>query len=245
MDDIIKSYPQRLAFLFLKWFCPANLFETIEGDLIEQYEIDAEKVGERRARKRLVWNAIKFFRLGIVSEHAVRFKPLTLNFATVKSLTFNAINNLVGWAVFSIALITYFLTVEETASFWDCTEFIASSFKLEVPHPPGAPLFLLLGRFFSFFAFGDNTKVAYAINMMSALASAFTILFLFWSIVLFGRKLIGASKSPVLLEDRKWLLLISGVVGSLAYAFSDSFWFSAVEAEVYAMSSLSTALVVW
>ncbi len=241
----MKSYPQRFAFRLLKWICPANLFETIEGDLIEQYEIDSEEVGERKAKRKLVWNAIKFFRLGIILENRTQVRFINLDSIKSNSLTFSRANNLTGWIVFSIALVTYFLTVEETASFWDCSEFIASSYKLEVPHPPGAPLFLLLGRFFSFFAFGDNTKVAYTMNMMSAIASAFTILFLFWSIVLFGKKLIRASKSAMVLEEKKWLLIISGVVGSLAYAFSDSFWFSAVEAEVYAMSSLSTALVVW
>ena len=245
MEDIIKSYPQRFAFFLLKWFCPSRLFETIEGDLIEQYEIDAEEFGEQKAKRRLVWNAIKFFRVGIISEHKFQVKSLNVDFTRVRSMSFDKTNNLVGWIVFGIALITYTLTVEETASFWDCSEFIASSYRLEVPHPPGAPLFLLLGRFFSFFAFSDNTKVAYAINMMSAIASAFTILFLFWSIVLFGRKLIDTSKVTFLLEKKNWLLIVSGIAGSLAYAFSDSFWFSAVEAEVYAMSSLSTALVVW
>ena len=245
MDDIIKSYPQRFAFLFLKWFCPANLFETIEGDLIEQYEIDVEEFGEPRAKRRLIWNSINIFRIGIISEHRFQLTSFSFDNLKVNSINFNRANNLTGWIVFSIALITYFLTVEETASFWDCSEFIASSNKLEVPHPPGAPLFLLLGRFFSFFAFGDNTQVAYAMNMMSVIASAFTILFLFWSIVLFGEKLMVSSKSAILLQEKKWLLIISGVVGSLAYAFSDSFWFSAVEAEVYAMSSLSTAIVVW
>jgi len=245
MDEIIKSYPQRLALLLLKWFCPGSLFETIEGDLIEQYEIDTREVGERRAKRRLIWNSLKFFRPGIISEYKFRFTARKPDFIKIRTINFKNANNLTGWIVFGIALTTYSLTVEETASFWDCTEFIASSYKLQVPHPPGAPLFLLLGRFFSFFAFGDHTKVAYAVNMLSAIASAFTILFLFWSIVLFGRKLIDASKSVLLLEEKKWLLLISGVVGSLAYAFSDSFWFSAVEAEVYAMSSLSTAVVVW
>ena len=153
MDDIIKSYPQRFAFLFLKWFCPANLFETIEGDLIEQYEIDVEEFGEPRAKRRLIWNSINFFRIGIISEHRFQLTSFSFDNLKVNSINFNRANNLTGWIVFSIALITYFLTVEETASFWDCSEFIASSNKLEVPHPPGAPLFLLLGRFFSFFAF--------------------------------------------------------------------------------------------
>src|SRR3990170_2949862 len=102
---------------------------------------------------------------------------------------FQKVNNLTGWAVFTIALIVYWITMEPTASYWDCGEFIAVSYKLEVPHPPGAPFYLLLGRMFSFLSFGDETKVAYWINFASVLAGAFTSLFLFWSTVLFGRKL--------------------------------------------------------
>jgi len=135
--------------------------------------------------------------------------------------------------------------MEETASYWDCGEFIAVSYKLQVPHPPGAPLFLLMGRAFSFLALGDVTKVAYWINFMSVLASAFTILFLFWSITLFGRKLMGIKKDADITPDQNWLLMCAGAIGALAYTFSDSFWFSAVEAEVYGMSSFFTAFVVW
>jgi hypothetical protein len=160
-------------------------------------------------------------------------------------MNFQKANNIFGWAVFTVALITYFLTMEETASYWDCGEFIAVSYKLQVPHPPGAPLFLLMGRIFSFLALGDVTKVAYWINFMSALASAFTILFLFWSITLFGRKLMGIKKDAEITPDQNWLLMCAGSVGALAYTFSDSFWFSAVEAEVYGMSSFFTAFVVW
>jgi hypothetical protein len=134
--------------------------------------------------------------------------------------------------------------MEETASYWDCGEFIAVSYKLEVPHPPGAPLFLLIGRIFSFLSFGDVTQVAYWINFTSVLSSAFTILFMFWSIVLFGRKLLKITK-PEELSNNTLLLMGAGAVGALAYTFSDSFWFSAVEAEVYAMSSFFTAFVVW
>src|SRR6185436_2042281 len=158
---------------------------------------------------------------------------------------FQRFNNIAGWTVFAIALICYWVTMEPTASYWDCGEFIAVSYKLEVPHPPGAPLFLMLGRIFSFLSFGDVTKVAYWINFMSVLASAFTILFLFWSITLFGRKMIGITDEKELTTDKTWLLMGAGLVGSLAYTFSDSFWFSAVEAEVYAMSSFFTAFVVW
>ncbi|MFM9840524.1 MAG: DUF2723 domain-containing protein [Cyclobacteriaceae bacterium] len=160
-------------------------------------------------------------------------------------MNFKKANNLFGWIVFGIALLVYFITMEETASYWDCGEFIAVSYKLQVPHPPGAPLFLLMGRMFSFLALGDVTKVAYWINFMSVLASTFTILFLFWSITLFGRKVMGINKDADITEEKTWLLMGAGLVGSLAYTFSDSFWFSAVEAEVYAMSSFFTAFVVW
>jgi len=153
---------------------------------------------------------------------------------------FDRVNIITGWLLFIIATTVYALTVEPTASYWDCGEFIAVSYKLEVPHPPGAPLFLLIGRLFSFLAFGDVTEVAYWINMVSVLSSGFTILFLFWSITHIAKKLIP--------EDTDWskvVVLGSGIVGALAYTFSDSFWFSAVEAEVYGMSSFFTAFVVW
>ena len=159
-------------------------------------------------------------------------------------MNFQKTNNITGWILFTIALATYWFSMEETASYWDCGEFIAVSYKLEVPHPPGAPLFLLIGRMFSFLALGDVTQVAYWINFTSVLSSAFTILFLFWSIVLFGRKLLKISTEEELSKNTL-LLMGAGAVGALAYTFSDSFWFSAVEAEVYAMSSFFTALVVW
>ncbi|MBX2901194.1 MAG: DUF2723 domain-containing protein [Cyclobacteriaceae bacterium] len=160
-------------------------------------------------------------------------------------MNFQKANNITGWFVFGVALLTYWLTMEETASYWDCGEFIAVSYKLQVPHPPGAPLFLLMGRFFSFLALGDVTKVAYWINVMSVLASAFTILFLFWSITLFGRKLLNLQPNAEINASQTLALMGAGLVGALAYTFSDSFWFSAVEAEVYAMSSFFTAFVVW
>ena len=157
---------------------------------------------------------------------------------------FKKINNITGWLVFAIAFITYAITMEDTASFWDAGEFIAVSYKLMVPHPPGAPLFLILGRLFSMLAGGDVTKVAYWINMLSVLASSFTILFLFWTITMLGRKLINKIGEEL---DKADLILImgAGVVGALAYTFSDTFWFSAVEAEVYGMSSFFTAIVFW
>lgn len=159
-------------------------------------------------------------------------------------MNFQKTNNITGWLMFAVALVVYWLTMEETGSYWDCGEFIAVSYKLEVPHPPGAPLFLLIGRLFSFLSFGDVTKVAYWINFVSVLSSAFTILFLFWSIVLFGRKLLKITTDYELSYNTP-LLMGAGAVGALAYTFSDSFWFSAVEAEVYAMSSFFTAFVVW
>ena len=159
-------------------------------------------------------------------------------------MKFQKINNIVGWAAFAVALGTYWLTIEETGSYWDCGEFIAASYKLQVPHPPGAPFFLLLGRMFSFLALGDSSQVGYWVNMMSVIGSAFTILFLFWSITLFGRKMMD-TKAESLSDGQVWVLLGAGLIGALAYTFSDSFWFSAVEAEVYAMSSFFTAFVVW
>jgi hypothetical protein len=160
-------------------------------------------------------------------------------------MNFQKINNITGWAVFTIATFAYILTVEQTASFWDCGEFIAVSYKLMVPHPPGAPLFLLIGRMFSFLSFGDLESVAYWINISSVLSSGFTILFLFWSITMLGRKLMKITPGS---EPEQWqtlALMGAGAVGALAYTFSDSFWFSAVEAEVYAMSSFFTAIVFW
>ena len=134
-------------------------------------------------------------------------------------MNFQKSNNITGWLVFAVALITYWLTMEETASYWDCGEFIAVSYKLQVPHPPGAPLFLLMGRIFSFLAMGDVTKVAYWINFMSVLASAFTILFLFWSITLFGRKMMGLAKDSEITTDQTWVLMGAGLVGALGLYF--------------------------
>ncbi|MCP4520170.1 MAG: DUF2723 domain-containing protein [Cytophagales bacterium] len=158
--------------------------------------------------------------------------------------SFKLINNITGWAIFAIATTVYVLTLEPTASFWDCGEFIAVSYKLMTPHPPGAPFFLLVGRMFSLFA-GDVTQVAYWINMVSALSSSFTILFLFWSITLIAKKLIKPTTEEGYDLGQTILIMGAGVVGSLSYTFSDSFWFSAVEAEVYAMSAFFTSFVVW
>ena len=159
-------------------------------------------------------------------------------------LTYNKINNITGWVVFAIATVVYAITVEETASFWDCGEFIAVSYKLEVPHPPGAPFFLLLGRMFSFLAAGDVEQVAYWINMVSAISSSFSILFLFWTITLLGKKVLKVTEGTETTAQTV-LLMGSGLIGALAYTFSDSFWFSATEAEVYGLSSFFTAFVFW
>ena len=159
-------------------------------------------------------------------------------------MSFKKLNNIVGWFVFFIATLVYFLTLENTVSWWDCGEYISTAYKLQVGHPPGAPLFQMIGRFFSLFAFGDVTKVALMINAMSALCSSFTILFLFWTITLLSRKIWMKDGENAPLANQI-AVLATGVIGALAYTFSDSFWFSAVEGEVYAMSSLFTAITFW
>jgi len=153
-------------------------------------------------------------------------------------------NNLIGWLVFAIAAYTYVSTVEPTASFWDCGEYIATSYRLEVGHPPGAPTFLLVGRLFSMFASPEN--VAYMVNLVSALSSAFTILFLFWTITALAKKLFGSTGSTEELSQGDTIAVFgSGVIGALAYTWSDTFWFSATEGEVYALSSMITAITFW
>ena len=153
-------------------------------------------------------------------------------------------NVILGWIVFAIAAVTYLLTMEPTASFWDCGEFIVSANKLDVGHPPGAPFFMLIGRFATLFA-SDQAHVAMCVNAVSALASALTILFLFWTITALGRKLIRNNATQCYTMSQGIALLGAGAVGALAYTFSDTFWFSAVEGEVYALSSLFTAVVFW
>ncbi len=151
------------------------------------------------------------------------------------------INNLAGWAVFGISLFVYVLTLEPTLSLWDCGEFLISAYKLEINHSPGAPLFMLIGRVFSLFSFGNPEKAAYTINLVSAVSGATTILFLFWTLAWLISKLEQSQKRtyPVLLKFG------AAVVGALSFAFSDSFWFSAEEAEVYALSSLFSAAILW
>lgn len=158
---------------------------------------------------------------------------------------FNKLNNIIGWVVFAISTLVYILTVEPTASYWDCGEFIAVSYKLMVPHPPGAPFYLLLSRIFSFLAFGDELQVAFWINMVSVLSSSFTILFLFLTISMLSVKLLRIKSVNDISAGQTITILGAAATGALAYTFSDSFWFSAAEAEVYALSSFFTALVVW
>ncbi len=151
-------------------------------------------------------------------------------------------DTILGWFTFGIALLTYTLTVEPTMSFWDCGEYIATAAKLEVGHPPGAPLFQMIGAFFAMFAM-DKQHIALMVNMTSVFSSAFTILFLFWSSTMILKKMI--SKDGEINKDNGIAILGSSLVGALAYTFSDSFWYNAVEAEVYAMASLLIALLLW
>ena len=152
-------------------------------------------------------------------------------------------NNIIGWIVFAIAAFTYCMTVEPSASFWDCPEFISTATKLEVGHPPGAPFFMLTGNFFTQFT-DDPAKAAFCVNIMSALLSALCILFLFWTITHLTRMLI-CKDGTVTTWGQIITIMGSGVVGALAYTWSDTFWFSAEEGEVYAYSSMFTALVCW
>ena len=152
-------------------------------------------------------------------------------------------NNIVGWIVFAIAAMTYLLTMEPSSSLWDCSEFIATSYKLEVGHPPGAPLFMLLARLATILA-PSTYYVPHMVNAMNCLASAFCILFLFWTITHLARRIL-TRQGAELTKANIVAVLGTGAVGALAYTFTDTFWFSAVEGEVYALSSMFTALVVW
>jgi hypothetical protein len=160
----------------------------------------------------------------------------------MQDFNFKKWNTITGWAAFTIALITYTLTVEPTMSFWDCGEYIATSAKLQVGHPPGAPLFQILGAFFALFA-SSKEAIALMVNMLSVFSSAFTILFLFWSSTIILKRLV--SNNAEVSASKAFVILGSSFVGALAYTFSDSFWYNAVEAEVYAMASLFIALLFW
>lgn len=158
------------------------------------------------------------------------------------SFNFKKWNTILGWFSFAVALLTYSLTVEPTLSFWDCGEYIATSANLEVGHPPGAPLFQMLGAFFAMFATSAD-KIALMVNYLSVFSSAFTVLFMFWSLTLLLRKIIGQSKETTFSQN--FMILGSSLIASLSFTFSDSFWYNAVEAEVYAMASFLIALLFW
>ena len=167
------------------------------------------------------------------------------------SFNFNKWNTALGWLTFFIALLVYSLTVEPTMSFWDCGEYIATSAKLQVGHPPGAPLYQMMGAFFAMFAL-DNQHIALMVNMMSVFSSAFTILFLFWSATIILKKIVdnisekNSNNTKVSLDQTNDVIILgSAFVGALAFTFSDSFWFNAVEAEVYAMATTFIALLLW
>src|SRR5690606_6488885 len=161
-------------------------------------------------------------------------------------MDYKKINNLLGWICAVIATVVYVMTVERTVSWWDCGEFIASAYKMQIVHQPGAPLFLMIQNIFSNLAMGDTSRIAFWMNIGSAVCSGLTILFLFWTITALARKVfVGTSHDAEISQSQRFLVMASGVVGALAYAFTDTFWFSAVESEVYAMSSLCTAVVFW
>ncbi len=156
-------------------------------------------------------------------------------------MNFQKLNNITGWIIGLVACAVYVLTMEPTGSLWDTGEFISCAYKLGIPHPPGAPLFIMLGRLFTLFTPGD---AAIGVNLLSALSSGFTIMFLFWTITHFGRRLVQKADEE-LQGNQLFTVMAAGVIGALAYTFSDSFWYSAVEGEVYALSSFFTAIVFW
>jgi len=156
---------------------------------------------------------------------------------------YQKLNNIFGWITFALASTVYLICIEPTASWWDCGEYIATAFKLQVGHPPGAPLFQMIGRFFSLFASGNTAHAAMMVNIMSALCSGFTILFLFWSITMLAKKIVVSNGE--ISSFKTYLIFSAAFIGSMAYTFTDSFWFSAEEGEVYAMSSFFTALTFW
>jgi hypothetical protein len=159
-------------------------------------------------------------------------------------MSYKRVNNITGWVICIIACIVYLSTMEATGSFWDCGEFASSAYKLQIPHPPGAPLFIMLGRLFMM-PFSNPNNAILGLNTMSALMSGFCILFLFWSITHFARKIYEKNNPNPLTGNQIFTIMAAGAVGALAYTFSDSFWYSAVESEVYASSSFFTAIVFW
>jgi hypothetical protein len=160
-------------------------------------------------------------------------------------MQYKKINNLLGWLCFVIASITYILTLEPSVSFWDCGEFISCAYRLQVAHQPGYPVFAMLGKVFSLLSFGDVTKVPKYTNMGSAIASGATIMFLFWTITALAKKLLLGKRSDEVSQTNLILIMGAGLVGALAFTYTDTFWFSAVETIVFALSSLCTAIVFW
>src|SRR5690606_19708984 len=159
-------------------------------------------------------------------------------------MNYNRINNITGWICGLIATAVYIMTAERTTSFWDTGEFIASAYKLQIVHQPGAPLFLMLQNVFSNLAFGDTARIAFWMNVGSAISSGLSIVFLCWTITALARKVVWKAGTE-LSQSGLIQIMGAGIVGALAYTFTDTFWFSAVESEVYAMSSLCTAVVFW
>jgi hypothetical protein len=160
-------------------------------------------------------------------------------------MQYKKINNLLGWLCFIIALITYYKTLEPSVSFWDCGEFISCAYRLQVAHQPGYPVFAMLGKAFSLLSMGDTKNVPFWTNMGSALASAGTIMLLFWTITALAKKLLAYKGSEDADQSKFYMIMGAGLVGALAFAYTDTFWFSAVETIVFAWSSFCTALVFW
>ncbi|WP_183559732.1 DUF2723 domain-containing protein [Mucilaginibacter sp. SP1R1] len=160
-------------------------------------------------------------------------------------MQYKKINNLLGWLCFVIASVTYILTLEPSVSFWDCGEFISCAYRLQVAHQPGYPVFAMLGKLFSLLSFGDNTKVPYFTNLGSAVASGATIMFLFWTITALAKKMLLNKRDDAVDQTNLILIMGAGLVGALAFTYTDTFWFSAVETIVFALSSMCTAIVFW
>jgi len=159
-------------------------------------------------------------------------------------MPYNKLNNLLGWLCFAIAATTYILTLEPSVSFWDCGEFISCAFRLQISHQPGYPLFAMIGKAFSLLSLGDNTKVAYFTNMASALASAATVMFLFWTITALAKKML-VKRGEAVNSSTQTLIMGAGLVGALAFAYTDTFWYSAVETIVFAQAALCVSVVFW
>jgi len=159
-------------------------------------------------------------------------------------MSYNKLNNLLGWLCFAIAACTYILTLEPSVSFWDCGEFISCAFRLQISHQPGYPLFAMIGKAFSLLSLGDNTKVAYFTNMASALASAATVMFLFWTITALAKKML-VTRGEAVDPSNQTLIIGAGLVGALAFAYTDTFWYSAVETIVFAQAALCVSVVFW